>query len=335
MKEIERIVIPVKEKVRSLCWCNGHLMDIAAGDREYRLDGTVTDIRYFYAYRFDHAIATADGRYVALIERLGTKGLILKEDGRLIREINRSYYFAHRYEYPLTFLTRPDGRIALVHCPNQYNQIEIEDVETGEKLAVHDSKCEDIFHSRLAASGDSRYLLSAGWVWHPVNDIRIYDMEKVWQQPSLLAVRDNYWFTQTDVVVNTAAFVGGDALVVTTSGEEYDPKYVGPDEEQLLRPDSIGVLDLISGQLLSQAPLEETAGTLMPVGDYVVGFFQHPKLIEVATGRVVARWEDLSTGQQNSSIITSGTTMPPLAMDAANKRFAVASDEAITVIQLG
>lgn len=335
MKEIERIVIPLKEKVHSLCWHNGQLVDWAAGGRQYRLDGTVTGSRFFYAYHFDHAIVAAGDQYVALLERFGTKGLILKKDGRLIREINRSYYCAHLYEYPLSFLTRPDGRIALVHCPNQYNQIEIEDVETGEKLAAHDSKCEDFFHSRLAVSGDNGYLLSAGWIWHPFDYIGVYELEKVWQQPSLLAASHPYWLVQSGVGVNAATFTGNDRLVLTTNDWSYDPKYVEPDEESLLRPDSIGVFDLISGQWVSQAPLEETAGTLMPVGDYVVGFFRHPKLIEVATGRVIARWEDLSSGEQNSSIITPGTTLPPLAMDAANKRFAVASAEAVTVIQLG
>src|SRR5688572_2620497 len=108
MKEVERIVIPVRQNVRSLCWHHGDLVDWVDGGTRYRLDGTVVPRTVFYAYRFDHALIAPNGRYVALIERLGTKGLILK-NGEIVREINRSYYFANAYEYPIIFLTLPDG----------------------------------------------------------------------------------------------------------------------------------------------------------------------------------------------------------------------------------
>ena len=43
---------------------------------------------------------------------------------------------------------------------------------------------------------------------------------------------------------------------------------------------------------------------MMPVGtNFVVGFFGHPKLIEIATGKVLRSWPDLMSGDQKSSII--------------------------------
>ena len=73
----------------------------------------------------------------------------------------------------------------------------------------------------------------------------------------------------------------------------------------------------------------------MPVGNYTVGFCEHPKLVEIATGEIVQRWPDLETGNQNGSISQNLDKLPPLALDPANKRFAVADGERITVIQLG
>jgi hypothetical protein len=73
----------------------------------------------------------------------------------------------------------------------------------------------------------------------------------------------------------------------------------------------------------------------MPVGSkYVVGFFDHPKLIEVSTGRVLCRWPELKTGQQASSIMWHKPLPPPLALDANSGRFAVADEKHITVITL-
>jgi hypothetical protein len=73
----------------------------------------------------------------------------------------------------------------------------------------------------------------------------------------------------------------------------------------------------------------------MPVEDFVVGFYKHPKLISLASGEVVHRWNDLASGEQTSSIVWHHEKIPPLAFDVANKRFAVASTQEIAVVQLG
>jgi hypothetical protein len=41
----------------------------------------------------------------------------------------------------------------------------------------------------------------------------------------------------------------------------------------------------------------------MVMGGYAVGFYEHPRLYELATGRVVEQWPELVTGKQSSSII--------------------------------
>src|SRR5688572_248076 len=111
MKEIRRTVIPIQagQKVQSLCWQGDDLVDWVHRGVSYRLDGTSSGPHPTYGYRFDKAVAFPDGRYAVVYEQLGTKGLILKE-GCFVREINRSYYCAGAYEYPVALLTLPDGR---------------------------------------------------------------------------------------------------------------------------------------------------------------------------------------------------------------------------------
>jgi len=53
--------------------------------------------------------------------RAGTKALLLEPGGKFIREVNRSYYHAEAYRYPLALFTLPDGRTGLVHCLEEYN----------------------------------------------------------------------------------------------------------------------------------------------------------------------------------------------------------------------
>jgi hypothetical protein len=84
--------------VGSLVWDGESLVDWVGGGDRYFLDGEVASARRRYAYAFD-AVASLDGSPFSVIyTRCGTKGLVLR-DGRLVREINRSYYQAGAYEY--------------------------------------------------------------------------------------------------------------------------------------------------------------------------------------------------------------------------------------------
>ena len=323
MKEINRIVLPIKKgtQVSSLCWHGDELVDWVDGVSRYRLDGTFVERHINWAYKFDRAVASPDGLYVVIYEALGTKGLILKGD-RLLREINRSYYCANAYEYPVALSTLADGRAVIAHCPDEYCKIELEEVETGRRLTSRENRPADFFHSRLQFDPGGRFLLSAGWVWHPFDMVEVFDVGGALAEPESL---DQVWQLKLegDGEVHSAAFAGPDTFVFAGEAEE-DTSPV------------IGVYNLGEGRLVSLSPIAEPVGTLMPSGEFAVGFFEHPKLIELKTGRIIHRWEELASGSQNSSIIWGlEAQIPATALDPANRRFAVAGADAITIIQLG
>ena len=81
--------------------------------------------------------------------------------------------------------------------------------------------------------------------------------------------------------------------------------------------------------------LDSPAGTLMPMGDVAMSFYETPKLLDIATGKVLQHWPELSSGRQNSSIIWHVGRIPPIALDPLKRRFAVADLDNITVVQLG
>jgi hypothetical protein len=325
VREIGRHVIPAKG-VRSLIWQGDELVDWVGGGARYQLDGTSERAGVFYAYRFDAAAATADGEWIAIYQRLGTKALLLR-GGQLVRELDRSYYHADVYEYPIALWRLPDGRAVVAHCPEAYNELHIDETETGRRLTARDGKSSDLFHSRLAVSPDGRWLMSAGWIWHPIDFVGIYDIAAALARPETLDDARQVPAAETSIEISAAAFAGRDRLVVSAGLED-----LGNTE---LRPGHLGAYRLDEERYERATMPDERPGTIMPAGDFVVGFYEHPKLIELETGRIVARWPMLATGTQTSSIIHHIEPPPPLALDPANLRFAVAGPDEITVIELG
>lgn len=316
--------------VRSLVWHKDDLMDWVGGGVRFDLIGQQTMARkVYYAYRFDAACSSPSGEYTVIYERLGTKGLVLRE-GKLLREIDRSYYFANAYEFPVCFARLKSGKEVLIHCPSDYNQIDIDDVETGERLtSILDRKPMDCFHSRLSVDCSGTYLMSAGWVWHPLDVICLFRLEAAIEDPRSLD--DSLGFPRQPSELGTAAFLGADRLVIASSEEAYNEEF----QENEIRTSSICLWDIPSAKILSQVELEEPAGTLMPLDeDFAVGFFQHPKIISLKTGKIVQRIEDLNSGKQTSSIIHHHEAIPPMAIDATRKRFAIASEDEIVVVEL-
>jgi hypothetical protein len=323
--EQRRFSIPLaKGPVRSLCWFGDELVDLAGGGTRFRMDGCMVPPGINWAYRFDSAAVSRDGTYRVIYERLGTKGLVLRGN-KCLREINRSFYHAHVYEYPIAIVNLPDGVVGLAHCPEGYNRLEIEEIESGNKLTLRPGESPDFFHSRLQISPDGDYLLSAGWVWHPLDFIHLFSIHDALKTPDHLDKPIPMNLPDEFIEINSAAFQGDGQLLLAGKGEDehsaaaYVAQY-GIKERAVKR----------------KCALECVPGTSMPVGrDHVVGFYEHPKLFEISSGKVIQSWPEVNSGKQNSSIIWHHEQPPPMALDPAGKRFAVAGTDAITVIQLG
>lgn len=340
MREISRIHIPIKGNrkyeapVRSLNWHGDELVDWVGGITIYQLDKTVIPPKVGFSYPFDAAIVWGGGEFTVLYQRLGTKGLILKL-GKPIREINRSFYHANAYEYPLAFLKLPNGRIGLIHCPDQYCRLEIEDVETGERLTARDTKSVDFFHSRLSVSPNGRYLLSAGWIWHPFEYIHLFEVTKALSTPSTLDA-GKLWLTRDGVTI-PSGFVTNKRIIFTTGDDFYSENDFDEEQINLLPPQVIAQYNLSEKRIAHFAPLPEIAGIIYPFSqNHVFSCYTHPKIIDLTTGEIIAHWDEFQTGEQVSSIVMRPDKFaPPIAIDPNKKRFAIASDTEITVIQMG
>lgn len=334
VREIHRDVIAVAD-AKALVWVGGRLYDVAAGWRPVPLDGSSGSSRFSgYGDQFDAATVSPRGDVVALMGSTGTKGVLLASNGRLIREVNRSYYHADAYRYPLVLCTLPDGRTGLVHCPESYNRLEVEVAVTGERLtAGTDRKPSDFFHSRLAVSPNGRYLLSAGWVWHPWGCLAVYDLHRALTEPTTLdSLGDAFdlrGLMQAEVA--GACFLDDD-IVISTSPEPNDPE--GPED---LAPNMLARWSATTRTFTWRRQLDLTAGDVVPVAGNVLALHDHPRLYDAASGELIAEWPDISTGHADSSIVWSRSFSGParVAVDQTNQRFAVTDGERITIIHLG
>lgn len=329
MAESTEIFIPA-QIVRSLCWVGDELIDWVGGGVVYSLDETASNPYVNYAFNFDSAVVSPSGRYAAIYTRLGTKALLL-DRGQILRELNRSFYHANVYEYPIVLFQLPDGREVIAHCPEEYNVLQIDEIESGKNLTERDTRdAQDFFHSRLTVNPGATKLLSAGWKWHPYDEAVLFDLERVFHEPSRLDHIDGVFPTVSEI--SSVAFLSAAIVAISSysDAEDWGEDNSGP----RLKPGTVAVYDVSDWKHISVAPVHEEVGTMMPVGtDHVVGFYEYPKLIHLESGQIVHRWPQIKSGKQLSSIIHH-VEMPPIALDPVNRRFAVAGEDGITVIML-
>ena len=316
--------------IRSLCWAGDVLIDWVGGGKTLHLDGMTKGACVIYSYRFDAAVSSPCGDYVVIYEKLGTKGLVLFR-GKVLREINRSFYHAHVYEYPVAIIQTRAGRILLAHCPEDYCRLDLEDIETGQRLTNSEERApSDYFHSRLRASPDGKWLISAGWFWHPWESLQLFNLEAVLKEPSLLD--HSAPLPDIDGELAAAEFLPNNHIVVATSDDT-----MNDDETKAysIGPNSIAVFNPISCEIISCVTASEPVGSLMPIDmDIAIGFYGHPKLYSLKTGEVLKRWDNIHSGNQMGSIIGKNAAVPSIACDAENRRFAIAGTTAVEVVTL-
>ena len=312
--------------VSSLAWEDDTLVDWVRGGTRWTLQGERTDSSLLLAFSFDMAQSLPGGGYSVLYKRLGTKGVVFK-DSRVLREIDRSYYFAGDYEYPVALFRLPSGRPAIVHCPEAYNRLRIDDLETGEVLASASEAAVDIFHSRLAVSPDGRWLASAGWLWHPVDDVVLYDLHAALADGKRLDGVSHELGVLTDRG-NAAGFDARSRLLVTADMTGFGDEEAGvPDGPQLLR------LAAEAGTVQERLPIDADSA-FMAVGDHhLLLLAGHPRLLSIASGRQVASWPEIETVVPSSALQPDNVVFTPIACDAVRARVAFAHAGRVTVLQ--
>lgn len=318
-------------QVKSLAWSKGHLVDFATALRHYIDENNIGPrLKYRFNYPFDAAIVSDDGVYAVLYQRLGTKGVLIK-NGDVLREINRSYYYADMYEYPVAFFRAANGRLYLIHCPFAYNQLDFEDIESGEIASnIPSRQPADFFHSRLEVSANNKGLLSKGWIWHPRNDMCWFDLEACLVNPLLL---DHLFTPQLDIEVGSASFIKDDLVLLAIGAES---ETIDGDRGDWGDINYLLVWDIRNNQIVNTQKVAAELGNIIVVDEsHAIDLYKYPKLINFKNGELLDQCPDIDSGLQSSSIIGAlKTNLPAIAWDGKNKRLAIAYADTIDVLSI-
>ncbi|MFD9685693.1 hypothetical protein ACFWXO_08015 [Kitasatospora sp. NPDC059088] len=292
-------------------------------------------------------MVSPSGRYAVVHEERGTRGVVVGLDGRgVLRELARADHCADAYDYPVALGALPDGREVLVHCPEEYNVLQIEELESGRRLTGGAREPVDIFHSRPAVSPDGRYLLVTGWVWHPYGVAEVYDLAAALADPAVLDGDGVLPASpETDAEVVSGCWLDADRLAIATTGElDYlvdDGADDGADDSGCAAAPAaganhLGVWSMSARRWLHHSPLDHRAGTLLGRGGsaQVVSLHGHPRLLDAATGTLVAEWPEVTLTRRNGSYGAEHIPTPVAALSPDGRRLAVAQDKGIALIDL-
>ena len=333
--------LPEDVQVRSLAWVGDDLVDWISGGLRFSPDGSFRppDRAPILDGGTDRALTSPSGRYAVVYAERGTTGFILRE-GEVIREISRDPLHADQSDYPVALGRLPDGREVLAHCPDGHWQFEIEDVVTGARLtdsvlgkwhAFIDMGSD--YYTRLELAADGQHLLAAGWIWHPVGIAEVCEIGGT-PMTSPRPMQGTVGRARVSTEVTWAAFDGSDHLVIATP---LDDEIWDEDATDAVGLAEIARWSIREDRWVVRIPITEEAGILMPLGSHVVAFYDHPRLVDLSTGEVVGHWRHLRTGRQRAgwSVVPcqGADRTPPLALDPANRRFAVATDGGVTALR--
>jgi hypothetical protein len=314
--------------LQTLEWFEGKVVDWNSAGKQYSIDGTTTQLqKYYHGFSCDASITSENGEFVLVYQKLGTKGLLLK-NGIVHREINRSYYLSSVYEFPAAFVTYKN-RTYLVHCPIKYCQLDIEDAETGEIITnTKERKPHDFFHSRLEVSPDQKHILSKGWYWHPWDGIELFTVEDCFSNPTLLDERNAPPNVGTEI--NSASFINNEEILLGTSREEYDDE-----EDEPIPPSHLGIWNIKTNEIKNVVKSKGTYGNIFAIDDKKCwDLYEYPKIISLENGEIIDEAKDVFSGRQASSIIHHLDDLPKIAYDKKHKHIAIGYDDKIEILTL-
>jgi hypothetical protein len=172
-------------------FADGRLLRAGAGSTQAELVADVPNIRQVGHGTGDGRLTDKEleialyvhGPWVCVTERFGTNASLINTATGAVRALARADYHSDVSSYSIGFLER-DGRTLLI-AQTQWNRLDVFDAETGANMTerevfARDSERRnyiDYFHSLLHVSPDSRHFLSNGWVWSPVDIVRVFSTE--------------------------------------------------------------------------------------------------------------------------------------------------------------
>ncbi len=201
--------------------------------------------------------------------------------------------------------------------PNSYSQLILK-CETGELVTnVLSRKPSDIFHSRLEVSDSGEYLMSKGWVWHPLDVINVFQIRDCFENPVLLDDVD-HGFPNVGSEICTASFIDDSKILIGSSNEIVD-------NEKLfnLPSKSFAIWNFSKNTFSHQNKPDFDFGNVFSINEKLCwDIYRFPKIVDLTTGQIIDRAENIYSGEQKSSLLFDVDKQPQISFDKNKQRLA-------------
>jgi len=157
-------------------------------------------------------------------------------------------------------------------------------------------------------------------VWHPLTIVGVYDVVRALREPEHLS--------SAGIALDLGDAFDGEVEAATFSGDRL--VVCGGEDSQIL-----SIVDLPSGRNLVTLQLSERLGTRLMAWDHdhVVALDDQPRLVALADGRIVHRWDDVGPASRPCPSVSIESPHPPhVAVDPRRPRFALADAHRVVVI---
>lgn len=181
---------------------------------------------------------SADGGLVAVVTNYGRYGTVLERgSGDQILALDREDYYNKTTPFPFAFIG--EGPETTVIAATDWNRLDAFDA-TGrlltDRVTSHQDNRDhylDYFHGALSPSPSGRFLLTDGWVWHPVGVPMVFDVG-AWMAGDTHAAEHGVSLCQRDYAWDQPiAWVDDDLVAI---------QRIGADDEQMV--DGIELYDI-------------------------------------------------------------------------------------------
>ena len=147
-------------------------------------------------------------------------------------------------------------------------------------------------------SADGRYLMVCGWVWHPLDKVELFEIDECPKNPLLLdkAMISPDFGTE----INSASFIDNNRILIASSDEEPFDDEVLP----ILPQKHVAIWNFVTNEISSPVKVDCEFGNLFAINEKLAwDMFRFPKIINLETGKLESKMEEINSGLQVSSIL--------------------------------
>lgn len=161
-----------------------------------------------------------------------------------------------------------------------------------------------------------------GWAWHPVDTVELFEIAECFKNPFLLDKSSLYPDFGTEI--NSASFIDNDKILIASSDEEP----FNDEEPPILPQKHIAVWNFLTNEISKPIKVNGEFGNVFAINDQLAwDMFKYPKIINIQTGEIESKIEEINSGLQTSSILYGDIDKyPQICFDKASSQIAIKID---------